>query len=157
MTRDAGLPEESSVIITSVQIPSETVTSAVNLSSSLIILPISHTEDGKGVYGQSTVFLVKELKSEGIDAAYLDSSEFRLFDVKKGQHQIVFEMAFALMRDMAVDSIWAAIKVYLLKSLPPRQPMNITYSKISNDGASESWNVAGPIEGTLRAVDKFLS
>jgi hypothetical protein len=53
------------------------------LSHDVLVLPRRRADDGVGVYSQASVFLVKDLRAAGVDAAYLDPSENREFEVQK--------------------------------------------------------------------------
>jgi len=49
----------------------------------LVVLPDRHV-NGRGVYTQTSVLLVKQLRGAGLRAEFLDPPESRTFEVKKG-------------------------------------------------------------------------
>ena len=56
---------------------------AIKTGAPVVIMPHSRTDDGRGIYSQSAVFLAKELRAQGIAAEYSDNSDMRVFEVKK--------------------------------------------------------------------------
>jgi hypothetical protein len=70
------------VVVTSSVVAADVGDQARDLGTSMVIVPGQRTDDDRGVCGEATLFLAKELRAEGVDVAYLDSSDSRLFKVK---------------------------------------------------------------------------
>jgi hypothetical protein len=73
---------ESQVSVSSAPLPGM-LAIARGIGSDIVVMPRPWADDGRAVYGESTLFLVKELRAEGLTAAFLDSGEDRVFEVKK--------------------------------------------------------------------------
>lgn len=77
------LPDESelSTSVRSVDIGAPLLDGLGATSNDLVITPLRRLESGVGVYPAETVFLVKELRTEGLKVSYLDPPERRTFEV----------------------------------------------------------------------------
>ena len=152
----AALPEDvglgsTPVQIEAVELPSEDLERAREAGSAVVILPRRRADDGRGVYGEATLFLVKELRANGIDAEYLDSGE-RLFEVKKSA--LVAAVA-TIALGIASAGAWDAIKALLRREVSDRSQMEITYTDLRPNGTGRTWTVRGRGEEVITAIDKL--
>jgi hypothetical protein len=77
-----GQTGDVNVVVTSSVVAADVGDQARALGTFMVIVPGQRTDDDHGVYGEATLFLAKERRAEGVDVAYLDSSDSRLFEVK---------------------------------------------------------------------------
>jgi hypothetical protein len=66
--------DNSRVSVSSALLPSDILARAKGLGSDIVVMPRRWTDDERAVYGESTLFLVKELRAEGLSAALQRSS-----------------------------------------------------------------------------------
>lgn len=144
----AGVP----VRVEAVELPAQDVERARDAAHAVVVLPRSRADDGRGVYGEATLFLVKELRAEGIDADYLDPTEDRLFEVKKSA-LVAALVTIAL--GIASAGAWDAIKALLRREGADRSEMEVTYTDLRPDGTGRTWRVRGHGEDVIRAIDKL--
>jgi hypothetical protein len=82
---------------------------AVETGADIVILPERVEEQtGKGVYGQDTLFLVKRLRREGINADYLDASPDRCFVT---QRSALLVLAGTIGIGIVTNAAWDGIKM----------------------------------------------
>lgn len=144
-------PGEDLVTVEQTELPKEELASAIATGASIVIMPHARTEDGRGIYGESTVFMVKELRAAGVDARYLDESERRVFEVKKSA---VAAALVPFVLGIASTAAWDLLKPCILGWFGDRK-MEITYTNISADGARTSWNIRGEGKDVVEAIDKI--
>lgn len=117
-----------------------------------VVLPARRDDDGRGVYGEATVFLVKELRAAGVSASYADPSDRRVFEVKKSALGTAL-VAVAL--GLVSNAGWDGVKAWLRREQPDGQRLEVSFADLSADGARTMWTVKGPAEETLAAVDRL--
>jgi hypothetical protein len=118
----------------------------------VVVLPARRDDDGRGVYGESTVFLVKELRAAGVSASYADPSDRRVFEVKKSAlGTALVSVALGLVSNAG----WDGVKAWLRREQPDGQRLEVSFADLSADGARTMWTVKGPAEETLAAVDRL--
>ena len=146
---------DAAVLIEEIVLPTADLERARLAAAPVVILPISHTDDGRGVYGEATVFLAKELRAVGVDVDYLDAAEGRLFEVKKS---VIAAAAITVALGLVSSGLWAAIAA-LFRSRPDvdDSTMEITYADLRPDGTGRTWRVRGRGAEVLDALDKLTA
>lgn len=150
MTGEVGRSEDI-VSIERAELPVEELQAALAVGASIVIMPHARTEDGRGVYGESTLFLVKELRAQCLDAKFADESERRVFEVKKSA---LADGVVTIVLGLASAGLWEVVKIYILGWFEDKK-MEMTYTDLSADGREESWTVRGQGKDVLAAIDKI--
>jgi hypothetical protein len=109
--------------------------------------------DSRGIYGESTLFLGKELRAGGLEADYLDEAGKRLFEAKKG---LIVEGLLTVSLGVVSAAAWDGIKALLRRATPDKATLDVTYVDLSPEGRCRTWNVRGDRDGTLDAIDRLL-
>jgi hypothetical protein len=105
--------------------------------------------DGKAVYSEASVMLVKELRALGADASFADPADDRVFEVKKSA-----EAAVAFVIGIGSNAAWDAMKAYLSKRKDRR--LSVTYVDLESDNAKgRAWQVEGDSDGVVRAIESL--
>lgn len=136
-----------------VSVPRLDMEAAMRASTDVVLMPRARTDDGRGIYGEATIFLVKELRAEGIEASFLDPSEGRLFDVKKSA---IATALVTVVLGVVSSAAWEAVRSLLIREHPEDSPMEITYTDLSPTGTGSSWTVRGEGKDVLEAIDKLI-
>lgn len=138
-------------LVVSVELPADVVERAGQVAAGIVVLP-REQRDGKAVYTEPSVMLVKELRAAGAEAAFLDPSDVRVFEVKKGA---VGDGLLAFVIGIASNGSWEAIKALFRKG--PRQTISVTYLELDdgNERRGTAWKVEGDSEAVLSAIDKL--
>ena len=121
----------------------------------LVFLPLERKEDGRGIYGQSSLTLVKELKVTGVNSSYLDSSENRTFEVKKSIQIEIVNLVIYLAQEATKEFAWNELKQLLKSKHPESQKFNVTYLKIAKDEVV-GFKAVGQRDDVFQAIDKFI-
>ncbi len=150
MTAEVGRSEDI-VSVERTELPKEELEAAFAVGASIVIMPHARTEDGRGIYGESTLSLVKDLRAQRLDAKYADEPERRVFEVKKG---VLADGFVTIVLGIASAGAWDAFKIYILGWLDDKK-MEITYTDLSADGREESWTIRGQGRDVLAAIDKI--
>lgn len=108
------------VVVESVDLPPDVVERAGQVTAGIVVPPREQRDD-KAVYTEPSVMLVKELRAAGADAAFLDPSDVRAFEVKKG---VLGDGLLALFIGIASNGSWEAIKALLRRGTT--QPLSVT-------------------------------
>jgi hypothetical protein len=143
-----------SVVVEAVELPADELARARALGNSIVILPRRRADDGRGVYGEATVFLAKDLRAQRVDVAYLDPSEARLFEVKKSAILAVF---VTIVLGISSAAGWDGIKALLKRERADDTPMEVTYADLAADGSGKSWRVRGSGKDVIEAIDRLRS
>jgi len=72
----------------------------------LVITPFKRLDNGKGVYSSSTMFIVKELRADGLTASFLDPPERRTFDVRKSAVADVVTLSLSVGGSLTTNLVW---------------------------------------------------
>lgn len=118
----------------------------------IVVLPRSI--DGiVGVYSQGSLFLVKELRAAGINAAFLDESEHRRFEVKKGD---LTNLVVTFVLGIASTGAWEALKVMWGAKFAKEHPLDVTFVRTDRlDVSTTAWRVVGSTGDVLAAMDRL--
>lgn len=137
--------------IQSVAIDDALLERAIRVDAGVVVLPASHA-DGKAVYTEASVMLVKELRVLGAAAEYLDPSGDRVFEVKKGDFGT---LVLSFLVGIASAAAWDAMKAYL--SVRPKARLSVTYVELEDvDGRrKKAWKVEGETAGVIDAIDRL--
>jgi hypothetical protein len=149
---DAAAGMDDLAVVRAVDLPPEEVERARGVEAAIVILPLARAADGRGVYGQSTVFLAKDLRAEGLDATYLDASGNRVFEELNG---VISDALLNISLGITGNAAWEGLKALLRREQATHRKMEITYTDLTPGGTGKSWNVRGHGEDVLRAIDKL--
>jgi hypothetical protein len=124
---------------------------AAGLGRSVVVMPLRHAE-GRAIYPESCVTLVKELRAAGIDAAFLDEPERRLFEVKKGD---LAAAVVAYVLAIAGAASWDGVKALL--HARAAKHLSVTYVDLERpDGSRDiAWKAEGGSAGVLDAIERL--
>jgi hypothetical protein len=114
----------------------------------VLILP-ARVEDGVGVYDDSVVTLVKELRAAGVSAGYQHGPEARRWIGHKGVSTIVLEVVVGIVGNAG----WAGICALLRRGGSSRIRIRITRIQRTAVGSDSQWY---EIEGPAREVAEIL-
>jgi hypothetical protein len=133
-----------------VEVAADLIHRARALDASVVILPVRDV-DGLAVYPEATVTVVKELRSVGVDAHYLDGPERRIFEVKKSGLEVAVG---TLLIGVASAAAWDAVKALLLKLRGRR--LSVTYVDLETPNEKTlAWCAEGDAESVLDAIDRL--
>ena len=128
---------------------SELVRRAGKATTGIVVLPLRNAE-GKAIYSEPSVTLVKELRAGGVEASYLDPSGERAFEVKKSD---LADLVLQVVVGIASNASWEGLKALLRRK--PNERLSVTYLEL-DDGAGRkgvAWRVDGDTESVLEAID----
>lgn len=154
MTTDDDEARAPVVVVEAAELPADDIRRARALGKSVVILPRRRADDGRGVYGEATVFLAKDLRAEGVDVAYLDASEDRLFEVKKSALGDAF---ITIVLGIVGNAGWAGIRALIKREHDGTKPLEVTYTDLAPDGSAKSWTVRGPGSEVVEVIDRLRS
>ncbi len=128
----------------------ELIARAAEADHEIVVLPDRYV-DGKGVYPQSTVMVVKELRQLGVDAVFLDPPERRTFEMKKSA---VAALAIAFGISLGASAAWDGIKALFRTKQGP--PLSVTFTELNaGDASGKAWKVEGDADAVLQAIEKL--
>jgi hypothetical protein len=124
---------------------------ATGLNTGVAVLPMSQ-RDGKAIYSEASVMLVKELRAHGAAAEYLDASDDRVFEVKKGA---IGTAVLSVVLGIASSAAWDAVKIWLMGK--PTNRLSVTYVELEDVGGRrrKAWRVEGDATGVVEAIDRL--
>lgn len=143
-----------SAVVEAVELQADELARARSLGNSVVILPRRRADDGRGVYGEATVFLAKDLRAQGVDVAYLDPSNERLFEVKKSAIMAAF---VTIVLGIGSAAGWDGIKALLKREHADDKPLEVAYTDLASDGTGKSWTVRGSGKDVIEAIDRLRS
>ena len=129
-------------------------THARDTGHDVVILPTRRTENGLGVYDQSLVFAVKELRAHGVDAAYLDRPETRRFEILESA---ALHAVLTVASNTSSGLLTAAILAGVGRVLRPRgddSPLEVRVVDTSGLSSRE-YVIRGSADDVLAAIDKL--
>ena len=108
--------------------------------------------DGRGVYTQSSLLMVKRMKAAGIDAEFLDATDERTFEVKKGAFAAA---ALAVVLGVASSAAWDGIKAFFRSG--SKGKISVTYVDLEGITGQRgaAWKVEGDGDAVLEAIDRL--
>jgi hypothetical protein len=132
------------------EIAPELLDRARSESASVVVMPIRQV-DGRAVYSQKSLLLVKRLRVAGIDARFLDPPEERTFEVKNS----AFALLGTLVLGISSSAAWDAIKALFRHE--PEKKLAITYVDLQDEDGNRgtAWKVEGDSDAVLQAIDKL--
>jgi hypothetical protein len=134
-----------------IAIDPEMANRARTVDGSIVLMPVRYIE-GRAVYAQSLITMVKRLRAAGLDAAFLDPPEQRTFEVRKGALETAI-ITVAL--GMASSAAWDALKAFFRAHAPGR--LSVTYVDLEDEAGQRgtAWKVDGDRDAVLAAIDKL--
>lgn len=82
----------------------------------LVITPVRRLDSGVGVYDAATMFLVKELRADGLTAAFLDPPERRTFEVRKSAVADLATLSISVAGSLTTNVVWFYIERLLSRT-----------------------------------------
>jgi hypothetical protein len=126
------------------------------LEAAMVIMPRRWTDDGRGVYGEATLFLAKELRAEAIDVEYLEPSADRLFEVKKSTLLTALaSIGIGIGSGVGSNAAWAGIKRLLSRDTDDDREIEISYVDLSESGDCTQYTIRGPVREVIEAVEEL--
>ncbi|MDP9091773.1 MAG: hypothetical protein M3N95_02220 [Actinomycetota bacterium] len=145
--------------MSSAPLPSDILARAKALGSDVVVMPRRWADDGRAVYGESTLFLVKELRAEGLSAAFLDSGEDRVFEVKKSALLTgLAAIGIGIGSGVGTNVTWAALKRLLQSHAADgdeSREVEVTFVDLSDDGDGTQYTVRGPVRDVVDTVERL--
>lgn len=138
--------------VVKIEIDPELVARAASLRRPVVVMPVRSVE-GRAVYTEASVLMVKRLKAARIDATFLDLPEQRTFEVKKSALAVAIP---TYVLGIASAASWDTLK--LLLRAHPTTNLSVTYVDLESaeDGArGTAWRVDGNSESVLDAIDRL--
>ena len=116
----------------------------------VLVLPL-RLQNGKAVYSESSVMLVKELRSMGGEAEFLHPSGERTFEVRKSAVALVVAYVIGI----ASNASWDAMKTLLRKRADRR--ISVTYVELEHGRGQRgtAWKAEGVSEAVIQAIDRL--
>jgi hypothetical protein len=101
----------------------------------VVVLPSAVRDDGLGLYDDSLIDLVKELKAEGVDAAYAHTRDQRSWTGKKSFTFVAGSIAIGIVSSAG----WEGIRLLLLRQ-KPRSSLTMKLARAkAPDGTQWDW------------------
>lgn len=118
-----------------------------------VVLPERvHEQTGKGVYAQGSLFVVKRLRSEGVNAAYLDEPENRYFVTEKSAIVTALGViGIGIITNAAWDGIKALVSLIRGTS---NDPITITVTDATETQPAETTVTGSPAQ-VLDALEQL--
>lgn len=149
--------QDNNSIVTQSPASPELVGRVRGVESSVVILPQRQADDGRGIYGEATLFLVKELRAEGVDASFLEDGAERLFEVKKSSLSDAIQMlSFAIGTGVLGNAAWASLKVLFKSGQPETDPprdLDVNYLHLAETGEETQYRITGVADDVMKAID----
>ncbi len=127
-------------------------------ANAIVILPLRRAADGTGVYSRSSLFLVKELRSDGLDAAYLDPPELRSFEVLESAVTTdLISMAIGGGSGVLTNTVWAGVQQFFARRRTARAEdgqVQLTIVDVSEAGGRRI-SVCGNREDVVTLVERL--
>ncbi|MER6936673.1 hypothetical protein ABTX24_21535 [Nocardioides sp. NPDC127514] len=141
---------------TEVETDPELVLRLAGVGTDLVILPIRRLDDGVGVYPEDALFLVKDLRSAGYEASFLDDAGQRVFEVKKSLLGLALG---SIALGIAGNAGWDGLKWLLHKlSRSGEVPLQITqFDRDDDPSEPRTWEINGSPVRVLAALDNLQS
>jgi hypothetical protein len=138
------------------EIDADVLARAEAMAVALVVLPVRHV-NGLGVYSQTSVLFVKQLRAAGLSAEFLDPPESRTFEVKKSAFTTVI---MPVVLGIGSSAAWDAIKaIFRSRSAEEKAKLSVTYVDLDrrNGQRGAAWKVEGDSDAVLQAIDKLRS
>lgn len=115
----------------------------------IVVMPVRES-DGRGIYSEASLSLVKELRAAGITSAYLHDPDHRLFETQKSASAVVANFLVGI----ASGAAWDGLKMVLRRRGAGR--LTVSYVDLA-DGNTEStaWTASGDAEAVLAAIERL--
>lgn len=116
----------------------------------LLVLPLA-IQDGKAVYTEASVMLVKELRSLGAEAEFSHPSNERVFEVRKSAVALVVSYVIGV----ASNASWELMKRLLRRRAAQR--ISVTYVELEDGHGlrGKAWKAEGDTDGVIQAIDRI--
>ena len=128
-----------------------------DLQHDLVVLPRKIAEDGTGLYDDSVIDLVKQLRAEGVDAAYLHDKDHREWIGEKGWTPAEIALIVSIAENLTSSAVWDGLKMILQRAHGGRGRAKLKACRViqSPDGTkTQEWiEVEGEIDDVVKAID----
>jgi hypothetical protein len=120
----------------------------------VLVLPLRATEDGIGIYSESSVILVKRLRAAGMEAHYLHPPEHRLFE---GRNNYFADAVVVIVLGVISSATWEGIRLLLLAKKTRRMKVTFGRREDADGGSITWWQSEGPAESVVESIDHLLA
>jgi hypothetical protein len=121
---------------------------ATTTSAGITVLPLDLV-DQQGVYSESSLMIVKELRALGGDAEYAQPAAQRVFEVKKSAEGLLLAYVIGI----ASTATWDLMKRLLSRRKDARLSVTFVELEEGHDLHVTAWKVEGNGEAVVRAID----
>lgn len=144
--------DPAEVDLEQMDIDPEIAAQARTIQGSVVVMPV-HRVDGRGVYTQSSILMVKRLRAAGVEAEFLDSADQRTFEVKKSIEALILTVVLGV----ASSAAWDGIKAFFRSR--PKGRVSVTYVDLEGITGQRgtAWKVEGDSDAVLDAIDRLRS
>lgn len=111
----------------------------------LVVSPLRTDGAGRGVYSESSVGLVKALKADGVEAAFLDTSEQRTFVTQKSA-----ELLVAIVVGVMSNAAWSAL-IAIFKRAATKE-LDLTVYRTNTGGETKFFHAKGASRSVIRVL-----
>lgn len=129
----------------------------VDLQHDLVVLPREIADDGTGLYDDSVVDLVKQLRAEGVDAAYMHDADHREWIGEKAWTPTEIALVISVAENLASSAAWDGLKMIIQRAHGGRGRAKLKVCRViqSADGTTtREWiEVEGEIGDVVKAID----
>jgi hypothetical protein len=151
--------DNTRVSVSTTRLPSDVLARAKALESDVVVMPRRWANDGTAVYGESTLFLVKEVRAEGLSADFLDSGEERVFEVKKSAILTgLAAIGIGIGSGVGTNATWAALR-RLLRSHEndenESREVEVTFVDLSDESDGTQYTVRGTTNDVLATIERL--
>src|SRR5262245_21088751 len=139
--------EAGAATVKSIDLPGDLLQRAEAASAGLTLLPL-RVEDGRAVYPEHSMMLVKQLKALGADVEFADAADERAFEVRKSALATVVA---TLVLGIASNASWDIMKAYIRRFRDKPERLSVTYVGTREDGGSieMAWSIEGSVESVI--------
>jgi hypothetical protein len=148
-TRDDGRVEDTEVVVEQVLLDDAVLAAAIGVTAGIAVLPL-RVVGGTGVYSESSIPVVKELRAFGAAADYAHPSTSRRFEAKKSA-----EILVTLVLGILSSASWDLLKRWMRAKTTTR--LSVTYVELQegNLRRGRAWKIEGDTDGVIQAIDRL--
>lgn len=149
------MSKEPQASITEVTLDPDLVQRAEQHGHQVVILPLRRAGD-KAVYSQASVLAAKDMRLAGLDAAFLDPPNERVFEGKYGDLEMAVQ---TLALGIASSASWDGIKTFLaVYAKQSNQYLSVTFLDLTEgDRRQTAIEAKGEPQAVIRAIEVLRS
>lgn len=96
--------------ITSTDLANSTLRGLDGAAEGIVVTPLKRLDDGVGLYSSAAIFLVKELRANGLYAKFLDEPHRRTFEVRKSAVAELVTLGISIGGSLTTNTVWFYIE-----------------------------------------------